>query len=94
MSWLLGLDTTFEPRPRNLFFDSAALRKVRAALAKPTLLSNFSRSLEEAHEALLACFYDFGREAKLRPDSPKQEPWMSFLSSEELEVISFVFLLF
>ncbi len=87
--WFIGFDATFDPRPRNLFFNTASLKKVRAALSKPSLIPAFSRSLDEAYDALLACFYDFGREAKMRPVFPQQVPWMSFLSAEELEVIVF-----
>jgi hypothetical protein len=83
---VLGLDVTLLTRPRNLFFDTASLKRVRAALSKPSLIPSFSRSLDEAYDSLLACFYDFGREAKVKLDFPKQEPWMSFLSAEELEV--------
>jgi hypothetical protein len=75
------------PRPKNLFFDAPALRRVQSDLLRLDLKAASTKSINDFYDSFLACFLHHGRESKSRPTSPRLEPWMSFLSTEELEVV-------
>jgi hypothetical protein len=81
-----GYDPSLTPRPRNIYFDQAAIRKVQYALTRFGEHMGTLSSLDDFYEAFLGCFYEAGHKSKSRPSSVWQHPWMSFLSSDELEV--------
>jgi hypothetical protein len=83
-----GLNQTMLLRERNYFFDYAAIAKVQRSLVDLGTTLGALVSLDDFYAALLGCFYSHGSVSKPRPMSSKQEPWMTFLSSEELEVFN------
>ncbi len=75
-------------RERNFFFDYAAISRVQKALSGLGETSALRESVDDLYSAILRCFYEHGKVSKPRIPSTKQEPWMTFLSSDELEVRS------
>jgi hypothetical protein len=82
----LGIDRTLTVRQKNLFYDHAALRRVESALTKLGLKTCAAGSIDAFYDAFLDCFYAHGKTSKPKPASQRLEPWMTFLSTDELEV--------
>jgi hypothetical protein len=82
------------PRERNLFFDYGAIGRVQQALAQLNVELRPSNSLDEQYQAILGCFYAHGQVNRARPSSDKHEPWMTFLSTEELKVTTWLLFYF
>jgi hypothetical protein len=82
----IGIDNTVCVRPKNLFFNPPALRRVRTSLGQLDLKAGSMKSITDFYDSFLSCFYDHGRESKPKLTSPRLEPWMSFLAADELEV--------
>ncbi len=93
ISHLVGVLSNLEARQKNLFFNGEAIRRVQADLVHLDLGAGSRKPLEEFYKTFLACFYDHGRESKPKRDSPRLEPWMTFLSSDELEVQMVLFII-
>jgi hypothetical protein len=85
-SFCPGLKNTLDVRERNFYFDYAAISRVQRSLEQLPPKLHPSTSLDDTYSAILGCFYEHGRVSNPRPMSSRQEPWMSFLSSDELEV--------
>jgi hypothetical protein len=74
------------PRERSLFFTPESLDQVRRDLGRLAGNIGWDRTIDQINESILNCFVSHGRATNARRVFPRQEPWMSFLAENELEV--------
>jgi hypothetical protein len=82
----LDVDRTLIPRERNLYFTYQQLGAVGRSLIRLSERLQLSWSVDELNAEILRSFYEHGRPNRGHISTPRQEPWMMFLSDDELEV--------
>ncbi len=83
---LLDVNRTLLTREPNMYFTYSNLGSVSRALRRLSNAMSFGWSLDRLYDEVLSCFREYGSASRGRTNSPRHEPWMSFLSDDELEV--------
>ncbi len=74
------------PRERNLYLTYQGLGAVTRSLRHLSERMQISWTIDRLNDEILQCFYAHGHTSRGRVHSPAHEPWMTFLSDNELEV--------